>query len=580
MNRIHILLLALVGAIVLLFSSCQKAPELTITSSPTVELNVDGSSGTITFTANRAWTVSSSDSWVTISPASGEASDKPVTITVRCNANTTYDDRTATVTIRMEDLSQTITVKQPANKGVVLPKQVFDLQSGSNTIEVEVQANVQYTVSSFVDWIKQTGTKGLTSKTLTFSIEENKTYDPREGKITIKPQEESAQEQVISVKQAQKDALNVEKTSYDMPYGGGEIEIKVDANVEFDVKPSVDWIHHIETKALSNSTVRLTVDENPTYESREGMIEITQKNGTLSHTINVKQAGRIAVSDIYLNCYAMALLVGDSKTITAEVWPKDAWDKTITWVSSDESIATVSSGIVTAISVGSVNIIATTGNVSETCSVHVQIVPDGAVNLDILTAKDDGVYYLFWANCNLGASLPEEYGDYYAWGETETKDDYSLNTYKFWISGDSRDDIQFSKYNTRELNGYIDNKTELDPEDDVAHVKLGGKWRLPNRSDLYALVNECTWSYISHNGVYGYEVKSKTEGNLNSIFLPSTGRRVGSNRLFDGETGGYLSSTLYGFPDCVYGLYFRTNYVNGQEDICRFWGWSVRPVSE
>ena len=84
---------------------------------------------------------------------------------MRCNANTTYDDRTATVTIRMEDLSQSVTIKQPANKGVVLPKQVFDLQSDAKTIDVEVQANVQYTVSTSVSWIKQTGTKGLTSKT-------------------------------------------------------------------------------------------------------------------------------------------------------------------------------------------------------------------------------------------------------------------------------------------------------------------------------------------------------------------------------------------------------------------------------
>ena len=165
----------------LLFAACQKAPELTITSPASIELSADGSNGTITFMANRDWRVSSADSWVTVSPSSGEASNQPVTVSVRCDANTTYDDRTSTVTIRMEDLSQTVTVRQPANLGVVLPKQVFDLQSGANSIDVEVQANVQYSVSTSVNWIKQTGTKGLTSKTLTFSIEENKTYDPRQA---------------------------------------------------------------------------------------------------------------------------------------------------------------------------------------------------------------------------------------------------------------------------------------------------------------------------------------------------------------------------------------------------------------
>ena len=220
MKRIITITLTLVSLISFL-SSCQKTPELTVTSPASIDLSVDGSSGSITFTANRNWTVSSSDSWLTISPSSGTASDGPMTVTVRCNANTTYDVRTATVTIRMEDLTQTVTVKQPANLGIVLPKQVFDLQSDSKSIDVEVQANVEYTVSTSVDWIKQAGTKGLTSRTLNFNIEENKTYDSREGKITIKPKQAGVAEHVVSVKQAQKDALIVEKTSYEMPYGGG-----------------------------------------------------------------------------------------------------------------------------------------------------------------------------------------------------------------------------------------------------------------------------------------------------------------------------------------------------------------------
>ena len=79
-------------ATLLLFAACQKAPELTITSASSIELSADGSSGSITFSANRSWSASASDSWVTVSPSSGEASDKPVTVMVRCNANTTFDD--------------------------------------------------------------------------------------------------------------------------------------------------------------------------------------------------------------------------------------------------------------------------------------------------------------------------------------------------------------------------------------------------------------------------------------------------------------------------------------------------------
>ena len=278
------------GLAILLFAACQKAPELTITSSPNIELSADGSGGSITFTANRDWTVSSSDSWVSISPSSGAASDGPVTVSVRCNANTTYDDRTATVTIRMGELSQTITVRQSANLGVVLPSQTFDLQADARSLEVEVQANVEYSVEISENWVKQTGTKGLTSKRLSFSVEENKTYDPREAKITIKPKQAGIAEKVITIRQAQFDALIVEKTSYNMPYGGGEIEIKVEANVAFNVTPDSGWLHHVSTKALSSSTVLIKVDENTAHDAREGKIEIAQQGGSIKHIITIRQA--------------------------------------------------------------------------------------------------------------------------------------------------------------------------------------------------------------------------------------------------------------------------------------------------
>ena len=366
---ISIIVLGLMGLV-----SCEKAPDLTISSPESIDLSVDGSSGSISFTANRDWYVSASDSWVSVSPSSGKASDGTVTVTVRCNANTTYDDRTATVTIRMEELSQSVTVRQPANKGIVLPKQVFDLQADAKSIDIEVQANVQYTISTSVDWIKQTGTKGLTSKTLAFSIEENKTYDPREGKITIKPQEGNAQEQVISVRQAQKDALNVEKTSYDMPYGGGEIEIKVEANVSFDVTPNADWIHFVQTKALSNSTVVLKIDENATYSSRQGTVEIKQQNGSLKHTITVNQAGRIAVTSVVLDKTSLKLDVGDSETLVATVKPDNATDKTVTWTSSDEAIATVDeTGKVAAVKEGTATITAKAGEKTAECKVTVYV---------------------------------------------------------------------------------------------------------------------------------------------------------------------------------------------------------------
>ena len=581
MKRILTLALTILCALALL-PSCQKAPELTITSPSSVELSADGSSGSITFMANRAWRVSSSDSWVTLSPSSGEPSETPVTVSVRCNANTTYEDRSATVTITMEELSQKVTVRQPANKGIVLPTQSYDLQSGAKTIEVTVQANVDYTVETSVDWIKQTGTKGLTSKTLNFSIEENKTYDAREGKIIIKPTQAGVAEQVISVKQAQKDALIVEKTSYDMPYGGGEIEIKVEANVAFDVTPDSEWFHHISTKALSSSTVLIKVDENTTYSAREGKIEIAQQNGTLKHTITVKEAGRIAVTSVELDQTSLTLKPEETATLVATVKPDNATDKTVTWTSSDASIATVDeTGKVTAIKDGPATITAKAGDKSATCKVTVKSYVGIPVDLGVAMMRADGTFYnLCWADCNLGALIPEGYGEYYAWGEIEAKTSSSSGSYK-WINENNEvikyfPSIEYGAFGPK---GIPDDKTKLEPEDDAAHIKLGGEWRMPTIEEVNTLIKQCTRTWTTRNGVNGCEVKSTLNGN--SIFLPAAGEWFYSGIEKAGQRGTFWTSSLYEqIPTCAYSFTYVDNGSSSAVYNARTLGLSIRPVLE
>ncbi|MBR5724097.1 MAG: Ig-like domain-containing protein [Bacteroidales bacterium] len=371
MKRFFAFLLCLTA--LLLLDSCKKEPFLTLSGPASIDVNADGGSGSITFTSNTDWTASSSESWVSLSPSSGTASDGPITVTVKCNANTTYEDRSATVTLRGEGLTQSVTVRQPANLGVVLPNKSYDLTSDARTLDVEVQANVDYTVSVSEGWIKQTGTKGLTSKTLSFSVEENTTYDSRSATITVKPQTPGVQEQVISVKQAQKDALIVKDSSYDMPYGGGEVDVKVEANVSFEVKSGADWIQYVQTKALSSSTVVLKVAENTTYSAREGKVEISQKGGSLSHTVTIKQAGRVAVTGVTLNMTSMTLSPGESATLVATVKPDNATDKSVSWSSDNPGVATVDAGgKVTAVAAGSATITAKAGDKTATCTVTVE----------------------------------------------------------------------------------------------------------------------------------------------------------------------------------------------------------------
>lgn len=179
-----------------------------------------------------------------------------------------------------------------------------------------------------------------------------------------------------------------------------------------------------------------------------------------------------------------------------------------------------------------------------------------------------------WAACNVGASSPEEYGGYYAWGEVEEKSDYSWSTYK-WCNGTSN---SMTKYCIDTHRGTVDNKTILDPEDDVAHVKLGGGWRMPTSDEMKELYDICTWERIHYNGVYGELV---TGPNGNSIFLPAAGQRINTSfvppHLFHYS---YWSATLHNINNFAYNLSSTKHGGPQWSKSSRYYGHSVRPVSD
>lgn len=177
-----------------------------------------------------------------------------------------------------------------------------------------------------------------------------------------------------------------------------------------------------------------------------------------------------------------------------------------------------------------------------------------------------------WATCNVGATKPEEYGGYYAWGETEEKNNYDWRTHK-WCNGSFN---TLTKYCTNSDYGIVDNKTVLAPEDDVAHVKWGGNWRMPTRAEQDELRANCTWNWTTQNGVNGYKVTSKTNGN--SIFLPAAGIRFGTTLGDSGNGGDYWSSSSHdGYSHNAYYLFIASgNYCCS--DYNRYIGCTVRPV--
>ena len=164
---------------------------------------------------------------------------------------------------------------------------------------------------------------------------------------------------------------------------------------------------------------------------------------------------------------------------------------------------------------------------------------------------------VMWATCNVGANKPEEYGDYFAWGETKTKSSYGVDNCETWeediddIAGTSRD---------------------------VAHVRWGSPWRMPTLKEFDELLADCDEEWTTLNGVKGRKYTSKKNGN--SIFLPAAGWRFATSLYGAGDCGIYWSSTPDGGDtQSLFYLYFDSgihfwiwNY--------RYYGLSVRPVSE
>ena len=172
-----------------------------------------------------------------------------------------------------------------------------------------------------------------------------------------------------------------------------------------------------------------------------------------------------------------------------------------------------------------------------------------------------------WATCNLGASSPEEYGYYYAWGETEPKDSYYWKNYKF-----GENEYNLTKYNYN----IEDGKTILDSEDDAAHVVLGGKWHIPTEEQIKELLDNTTSRISELNGVYGRLFTSKTNGN--TLFFPYSGYKSGSSFYRSGYIGKYWSSSINkSIPNYVITLYIKFND-SKFEDSYRREGYSVRGV--
>ena len=192
---------------------------------------------------------------------------------------------------------------------------------------------------------------------------------------------------------------------------------------------------------------------------------------------------------------------------------------------------------------------------------------------------------LKWAKCNLGASKPSDYGDWYAWGEIEVKNKWAIWEFYNWMQAGQSDWKYITKYTIADgetgaiwydsSGNFIgDNKTVLDAADDAATQQLGSPWRMPTVDEITELLDKCTWTWTTQDGVNGYQVDGP---NGNAIFLPAAGYRKVSG-LYNVSKGYYWSSSLSTTENnCAYSLDLHSdNYFIAR--TYRYFGYTVRPV--
>ena len=181
---------------------------------------------------------------------------------------------------------------------------------------------------------------------------------------------------------------------------------------------------------------------------------------------------------------------------------------------------------------------------------------------------------LLWATCNVGATSPEDYGDYFAWGETTTKSTYNWSTYQYCM-GSYNTMTKYCQNSSYGYNGFTDELTTLEPGDDAATANWGNGWRMPTKAEFEELFNNTTVTWTQQGGVNG---RLFTATNGNSLFLPAAGYRWNDVLDLVGGGGYYWSSSLYtGHPDYAWFFYFFSGYYD-MDGSSRYGGRSVRPV--
>ncbi len=547
-----------------------------------------GEAQKLTVVSDKEWKVLSCPGWLTVTPAEG--SKGTADVTVKAAENRSLNSRSATLRIGIEGLS--------VYKDVTVVQSGLDSEFGGSTLEFpwetsqkEIEIVVPGSWSAMVsgDWFSLSQYSGNGGEKVYVTVQTNDNEDARNGTLTIVTEGRTLSLSVVQ----QGQYLKISSTAGEVAAMGGSVNLSITTTV--GAKDSIEYVGTasgwLSVAADSKGSYTLTAAYNPSINSREAQFVVMPTMSTTNNECTqgvrfaVTQKGRaLSASTSDINMFKGG---GTSATytITADgsysiskpgtdnwyVLQHDAEARTFYVVVSENTTDDARKSQLT-ISLGELPtgeekslVIDITQYAGGT---NVDVGVDGWGNDEDWGRPNTGILNGYawvdldlpsgikWATCNVGASSPEEYGDYYAWGETSTKSEYE-------------------DFNTNAPDGNISGKSQYD----VACAKWGSTWRMPKYKEFEELLDEnnCAWEWTTQNGVNGYKVTSKSNGA--SIFLPAAGYRLGTSLYTSGSGGYYWSSNRADLSSIGYYLHFGSSkyylhsMYNGR-------GLTIRPVND
>lgn len=537
-------------------------------------------SESVTVTTNGSWSASADASWIKLSPASGNADSQ---LSISIEENNTESDRFGEIIVKSQPLNSTskiVVAQKGKNFNFTVDKDSIGSSSVAFSDLITITTNDEWTIAADKDWLSLSVSSGKGEGNVNINVLENKTPEARIAMISIKGKNSGTTASVKVVQDGK--FLKVYANSLNFSNDGESKTVIISTDGTYSVSQEGEWF----IVSQIGDTLTVTAEKNIATSMNSGSIVVSMTNlttGSLSQTISVKQGATdynfsvdktSITSDYSANSTLFTITTNDEWTITTS----DSWITVSSSSGSGDRDITVnlSENTTTTSRSGSITISGKNSGESATITV-LQVGKKEVVNAD---GYENGYAYVdlglpsgtLWATCNIGAESPDEFGDYFAWGETEPKRSYDWRNYVY-SNGSA---TTLTKYCISVSYGTIDNKSILDPEDDAAHAKWGGSWRMPTKIEQDELREECTWTWTTFNGVKGYLVTSKK--NSKYIFIPAAGG-INENGIFSEEIGLYWSSiinTEVPYQACALDVSSRNVAWNNVSS--RSYGYPVRPV--